>query len=414
MRPLLLALLALLLSAPAADAADAADAAFTPIADLPAAEVESPEVLAFGEGGRGVVVSGAASGVSATPTLKLITLPGGRTQAFPRTQVIDSAPRAAGGVDLLVRRGPELGRGDLILRRVLPTGRAYDLWSVRTAALEAAIARRGRTVVVTWREGSALRFVSRRDGGIPTRPRTARLGLRGVNDLDLTLDARGRRVVAVTSLRTGLLLASVSARGGVLQRQVARGVDGLVQLTRTRTGRIGALVEDTGVEGDRGECVSDGRGRHIRVAVRERGAARFSAVQTIESPRFGCGSEGALLRALPDGRLIAIYQGGSYDFPPLLARIAVAPEGRRFGPPATLAVDARADTAAVAGGRLVIGLLRRTTEPELYTGALSALVLDGAEQPVAGTASAPVLDVDATGAAVLAWRAGNRLLVARS
>jgi hypothetical protein len=400
MRSVLLALAALLLAAPAADAA------FRPVTSLPAQEGEVPVVMAFGEGGRGVVVSQIGS------TLRMIALPSGRERTYPDTVLVDSVARPEGGADLLVRRGSPTSRGDLILRRVLPPGQVYDLWSVRTAANEGAVARRGSRVVVTWREGSTLRFVTRRDRGIPTRPRVARLALRGVNDLDLALDAQGRRVVGVTSSRTGLILASVTAGGRVVARQVSRGADGLVELERTLGGRVGALVEDTGIEGDEGECVSDGRGRHVRVAIRERGQARFAPIQTIESPPFGCGSSGALLRGLPDGRLVAIYQGGSYDRPPLLARIAVAPEGLRFGSPATLAADARADSAALAAGRLVIALLRGTIQPELVPGALSVLRFGGVEEPVTGTAFAPLLSVDGTGVPVLAWRAGDRLLVA--
>jgi hypothetical protein len=395
MRSILLAVLALLLAAPGADAA------FTPIASLPREEGEVPRALAFGEGGRGVVVSEVGS------TLKLVALPSGRRSSFPNTTLLDSVPRPEGGVDLLVRRGR-----DLILRRVLPPGQVYDLWSVRTGATKAAVARRGSTVVAAWPVGSTVRFVSRRDRGIPSRVRVARLGLRGYNGFDLALDARGRRVVGVTFFRTGLILASVAESGRVVQRQVSPDVDGLVELERTIRGRIGALVEDTGVEGEGGECVSDGGGRHIRAAIRERGTARFAPIRTIESPPFGCGSSGALLRALPDGRLVAIYQGGSYDRPPLLARMAVAPEGRRFEAPSTLATDARADTAAVAAGRLVIGLLRRTTQPEVFTGALSVLRFGGAEEPITDGASSPLLGVDGTGVAMLAWSAGDRLLVA--
>jgi hypothetical protein len=406
MRSVLLAVAALLLIAPAAGAA------FTPIASLPAQQDEVPQVLAFGEGGRGVVVSRVGFELSSDAALQTVALPSGRRLTFPRTALVDSVARPEGGVDLLVRRTPELPRGDLILRRVLPTGRIYDLWSVRTAATEGAVARRGGTVVVTWPEGSTLRFVSRRDGGIPTRPRVARLGLRSVNDLDLALDTRGRRVVAATSFRAGLVLASIGADGRVLQRQAAPRVEGLVELARTLGGRIGALVEDTGIEGDRGECVTDGGGRHLRAAIRERGAARFGAVRTIESPPFGCGSSGAQLLGLPDGRLVAVYQGGSYDRPPLVARIAVAPEGRRFGALSTLASDARADTAALAAGRLFIALLRRTTEPQLFLGALSVRELGGTEQPITDTASSPVLAADGTGVPVLAWRTGDRLLVA--
>ena len=146
----------------------------------------------------------------------------------------------------------------------------------------------------------------------------------------------------------------------------------------------------------------------MRVAVRERGASRFGAPQTVESPRFGCGSTGALLRALPADGLAVLYQGGSYDFPPLLARVATAARGQRFGAPATLASDARADAAVVtASGQLVTALLRRTVQPEVFTGAVSVLRSTGAEELVdAGPASSPLLSVDRAGMAVLAWRSG--------
>ena len=160
-------------------------------------------------------------------------------------------------------------------------------------------------------------------------------------------------------------------------------MSGLVELAVTRGGRVGVLVQDTGIEGDGGECVGDGQGRHIPVRGARARSVRFGSTQTIESPKFGCGSTGASLRALPSNGLAVLYQGGSYDFPPLLARAATAPSGAPFGAPGTLATDARADTAVVDGaGRLVTALLRKTTSPEVYGGALSVLRGAGPEESI--------------------------------
>jgi hypothetical protein len=64
------------------------------------------------------------------------------------------------------------------------------------------------------------------------------------------------------------------------------------------------------------------------------------------------------------------------------------------------------------GGRFVGGLLRKTAQPEVFSGALSILRTPGAEEPVApGPASSPLLERDRAGSAVLAWRAGDTLQV---
>ena len=401
--------LAAALAAPATAAA-----AFAPPFGIPAAGNETPRALAFADG-HGVLVTQAGGQPYSEATQHTITIPGGRRETFEDTAILDSVARQDGGVDLLVRHGSNpLKRADITLRRVLPSGKVYDLWSVRTKSYSGALARGKDRTYVAWPEGSVLKLVSRPDGGIPTHPHNARIGLRGAAGVDLAVDARGRLVAAVASPGTGLVVASVRPTGSVLQRQVRFDVSGPVEIAVTSRGRVGVLSEDTGIEGDGGECVADREGRHIRVLVRERDAARFGATQTIESPRFGCGSTGALLRALPADGLAVVYQGGSYDFPPLLARVATAARGQRFGAPVTLAADARADTAVVThAGRLVIGLLRKTAQPELFSGALSILRVPGAEEPVAaGPVSSPLLSRDRAGRAVLAWRAGETLQVA--
>jgi hypothetical protein len=392
-----------------------AGAAFTAPVSIPLAGNDSPVALAFAGEGSGAVVTQRAGGPGGDMQ-SVISLPAAKRTTFADSVLLDSARRQDGGVDLLVRHTADLTkRGDIILRRVLTSGRVLDLWSVRTAATRGALARGTDRTIVAWPEGSTLRLMTRPDRGVPSRPRIARVGLKGYIDVDLAIDHRGRPVTAVSQPRGGVVLASLTPHGAtVRERQVAAGATGLLEIAVTAAGRVGVLAEDTGIKGDGGECVSDGRGRHIRVVVREPGKARFGAVQTIESPHFGCGSGGALLRALPGDRLTVLYQGGSYDFPPLLARAATAAPGRSFGAPATLARDARADAAVVdASGQLVTALLRRTTQPKLFSGALSILRSAGPEELLAaGPVSTPLLGLDRAGAAVLAWRSGATLQVA--
>lgn len=404
----LAAVIAVLLSAPAT-----ATAAFAPPVSLPALPSEIPRVLAYA-GERGVLVTQAGGEPYGQATQYAITLPGGRRTTFADTEILDSVARRDGGVDLLVRRGSDpTKRADITLRRILPSGKIYDLWSVRTRASRGALARGKDRTFVVWLEGTVLRLVSRPDGGIPTRPVNAVAYLRGALDVDLAVDAR-QRLVAAVAAGSDVVVASLRSSGTLLLRQVRRNLSGLLELDVTRGGRVGLLVEDTGIEGESGECVADRGGRHIRVLVRERGEARFGAAQTIESPRFGCGSTGALLRALPAERLAVVYQGGSYDFPPLLARASTAPAGGPFAAPATIATDARADTAVVThDGRLVTALLRKTVAPEVFAGALSILRTAGPEEPIsAGPVSSPLLARDKAGRAVLTWRAGETLQVA--
>jgi hypothetical protein len=399
----LLALLAVLLSAPAAAAAQA------PVS-LPAVGNELPRALAFFSDGRGAVVTQTSEDDA---TQAVITVPAGRRTTFVHTTILASVNRDGGGVDLLVRRGGDpTRRAQLTLRRVLPDGRILDLWSHDSRASVGALARRGQRTVAIWVEGSKLLTNSRPDGGLPTPARTVALGLHDVTDLALGIDARGRVTVAAMTPR-GLVVAALTLRGRVLRSQTYRAARGLLDMAVTFAGRVGVLIEDTGIEGDTGECVSDGQGRHIRAVVREPLAARFGALQTIESPPLDCGG-GALLRALPKDGLTAIYQGGSYDHPPLLARIATAARGHRFGAPSTILPDARADTAVVTnGGELVVGLLRKTIQPEVFSGALTVLhAPDSFADVDPGPVFAPLLALDALGGDVLAWRTATALKVA--
>jgi len=404
MRNLLLGITAALLSLPATAGATLA----TPT-EIPAAMGEIPQAMAFSDDRSGVVVTQVPVGAPGGPTQSLVKIPAGTRESFPDTTLLDSAQRKDGGVDLLVRRGSEL-----TLRRLKPNGKAYDLFSVKTTSGRAAIARGATRTVVAWREGTTLRIVTRPDNGIPSKQRVARLRLPSVVHLALAVDVSNRLVAAVSTKQNGLVLASLSSRGTVLQRQVFPKTSGIVSTAVTSHGRVGVLIEDTGIVGDSGACVSDNGGRHIRVALRERKAKRFRDVQTIESPPFGCGGSGALLRAGPKDIFALLYQGGSVEEPPLLAKVATATNGHRFTAAQTLAEKARADTAVVSSsGKVIAALLRETTDPGLTAGALSVLRTGVPEEPVsAGPAFAPLLGLALGGQPVLAWRTGPSLLVA--
>jgi hypothetical protein len=403
-RNLLLGITAALLCLPATAGATLA----TPT-EIPAAMGEIPQAMAFSDDRTGVVVTQVPAGAPGGPTQSLVKIPAGTRESFADTTLLDSAQRKDGGVDLLVRHGSEL-----TLRRLKPSGKAYDLFSVKTTSGRAAIARGATRTVVAWREGTTLRFVTRPDNGIPSKTRIARLKLPSVAHLALAVDVSNRLVAAVSTKQSGLVLASLTSRGTVLQRQVFPKTSGIVSAAVTSHGRVGVLIEDTGIVGDSGACVSDNGGRHIRVALRERGAKRFRDVQTIESPPFGCGSAGALLRAAPKDIFVLLYQAGSVDLPPLLAKVATATSGHRFTAAQTLAEKARADTAVVSSaGKLIAALLRETTDPGLAAGALSVLRTGLPEEPVSmGLAFAPLLGLDQGGKPVLAWRTSTSLLVA--
>ena len=182
-----------------------------------------------------------------------------------------------------VRRAKPLARrGELTLRRVFPDGRVYDLWSVTSSAMTAAVVRAAKRTLVAWPEGSALRFITRPDGGIPTHPHTVPLRLSGTHSLAAVLDRDGRLVAAMTSPR-GLVLASISLNGGVRHRQSFAGVDGYVSVETDSLGRVSALIYDSGISVGDGECISEGRVPMVRA--RSEAPTRSSSSPSACSPR---------------------------------------------------------------------------------------------------------------------------------
>ena len=376
---------------------------------FPALPDDRPRGMAVGTDGRGAVL------VQNGDSQALIDLRDGTRRELGPARELDRVQRADGGVDMLVRTEDPLRHPQLAVRRLRPSGRLYGpIIFTDVDASVGAIARGRDRTAFAWSQGRRLRLHSLIDGVIASKTYTVALAAGRPTDLALGIDGRGRLTLAAMTAR-GLVVAAIDRRGKVLRRQVFSRVAGLVSIAVTPGGRVGVLVEDTGIEGDAGECVADGAGRHVRAVVRESLARSFGAPQTIESPPFGCGSGGALLRATRGEGLTAIYQAGSYDLPPLRVKRAVAPRGQRFGAPLATLDDARSDTAVVTkDGQLVIGLLRKTTTPEVFSGSLAVFRAPDAYVEVdPGPAFSPLLALDAAGQDVLAWRTDGALKVVR-
>jgi hypothetical protein len=146
--------------------------------------------------------------------------------------------------------------------------------------------------------------------------------------------------------RNGTVLASQRLRGG-------GGVD-----LQTAGARVAAIVYDSGIEGEYGECVSDHGGVHLRAAVLEPGARRFGAVQELDSSRSICEGRGYRVVAGPDGR-IAVLHHFEEEFlgPPQPTSVSISRPGRRFEPSAALPAN-QAPAAAVldASGALHVAM----------------------------------------------------------
>jgi hypothetical protein len=274
-----------------------------------------------------------------------------RRTVLRKAWLADSAPTGGGGVDLLIWQGPDprMRPSRLSLQQVTADGRVHRRWSTTVATELAALGRNaaGR-VAIAWPGGDgALRLARGRDGG---RFRRA-VRITGVlpswlrrddpaylDDIDVGVGPDGRTVVAATAWhrpRPALVLATVSAAGRALTRQVADGVVGLVDVQPTAHGRLGVLVEDTGIEGEYGECVSDRDGRTIWGAVREAGASRFGPVSQLGHAPLQCTQRGAELAAAPDDSLTIVFDRAvelpNQGVPAVL--ISTAPSGSGFPVP---------------------------------------------------------------------------------
>ena len=205
----------------------------------------------------------------------------------------------------------------------------------------------------------ALHACQNRHGVLPRFPRTGPVA--GVNDLDLTLDAHHRPVLGVTiSRRVNPVLArGADARGRVHTRQVSNNVDGLVYLETTPRGCVGVVVDDTGIEGERGECVGDPTGCRLFASTRARTSARFHAVQRLDAHPLECGSGGAKLETI--GERVAVLwtrPGGARTI-----QSALAEPGHAFAAPTALASGAILQAATGWRGQLVFASTIRGADP---------------------------------------------------
>ena len=189
------------------------------------------------------------------------------------------------------------GRADLILRRVLPDGRAST--SGRRAPLTAALV--GAKRPSSSGPGSTLRFVSRPTGASrrsrvrPPRPEAYRTRGRGPRRPPRRRSHRSRGLSRVDLARGAFFTARAAGRGWL------RGLQADVR------GRSRPDLRQRITVGD-GECIHDGRRPRVRAAIRAADAQLFDRVRTIASPPFTASAERAaatsarlLRRALPGG-----------------------------------------------------------------------------------------------------------------
>jgi hypothetical protein len=196
-----------------------------------------------------------------------------------------------------------------------------------------------------------------------------------VNDLDLTLDAHHRPVLGVTISRRVnpvLVLAALTGGGRVRTRQVSDDVDGLVQLETTARGRVAVVVDDTGIEGERGECVGDSAGRRLFASTRERTSARFHVVQRLDAHPLDCGSGGAKLETIGE-RVSVLWTrpGGARTIQGVQAE-----PGRSFPAPTALASGAILQAATGWRGQLVFASTIAGAGADVYAGPLALQVIN--------------------------------------
>jgi hypothetical protein len=430
--PLLAALFAAVL--PAAPAA-------AQVTDLgPLGPSLSPRAVLPGGGGDAVVLSASPAEREGRVAVHVVRNARAAGRVIARGELVDWAPVGPMRAHVLVRRGERL----VLLRA---SDRGLDpVWAVRASAASAAVAHGdGGRAAVAWtsapvdprlgRSRWRLQLVTSGDGRRFSRPRRTRGvlptwldDLTVTTGLGLALDARGRPVVGVTAWRRAgavLVLATVGRGARPVARQVFPGLDGLVDVGRTPRGRVVALVEDTGIEGQVGECVSNRNGRRVWATVREPGELRFGSARRLEQRQLVCADQLARIVTGP-GERVAIAWSIAYEgdppAPPAV-RLAFAEPGAGFGPVREL-WNGRAlgDATFVARGDLRVASHAPRDPYTPLSGALGvATLIPGAAEPEAphpvdddvshGTVAAPAPE----GGAVLAWIApGRRLRLLRT
>jgi hypothetical protein len=240
-----------------------------------------------------------------------------------RRKLLVDVATTEGETDLLAR-GPY---DRLSLLRVGPDGAVRHVWQSANADGPAAVARVGSKIAIAWvsgvngvrRQRAVLWLAAAAEPDAPIRTHRVagvlpswlrRLDPTWLADLDVAVDANGRVTLALTAWsrpRQQLVLATTDEAGHVLQRQVTNRVEGLVELQSAPDGRTAAMVEDTGIEGEVGECVEDGFPRVIRLAVREPTAHRFGRTRVMDRLAVNCDASDARLVTGPHGGLALLW-----------------------------------------------------------------------------------------------------------
>lgn len=367
-------------------AAPAVEAASLPLT-IPSSGKGSPSVLAAGNSGALIAVWATDTIYEGYGPLTVDVVASGpdleRRRWRTRNAVLaDSARDSRANLDLLVARlrstrgVPSVGVQTFTLYRARQDGGVKRLWSGGIGR-NGVVARRGSTVAIAWidyRSSSpALRLVTSTNGRTFSRPRTVRGVLPAflssddvsfVNDFDMTLDADGDPVIAVTAWKrpaATLVLSEITRRGRLRHRQIASDVDGLVQAETTARGRVAVMVDDTGVEGDRGECVQDHLGRRLFATVREHGSTRFSKVQRLDTHPLDCSGRGAQLVTHP-GERVAVAWTSSPQGEPSAVRTALLVPGQPFAAPLTIAMRTSVRAAVFGESFLHFFSIQQTTQ----------------------------------------------------
>ena len=412
----------------------AAQAWSSPVA-IGAPAAGEPNVLAVDRDGSAIIVWGTDvhRGLPGELTVDVVRAGGERSRwRRGRSVILDSARSSTGDLDLLVMEGIR-SPYRLVLFRILRDGTVRRAWStqVRRAATDfaalAMVARRGSRVAVAWLANSS---------GRRFRPQTLRLAIsdragrwrahavKGVlpswvdNHLgsvysgDLAIGRAGDPVVAVTAHRRSrrmLVISSLTVDGAVRTRQLSQGLGGLVSMRATPSGRIGVLVEASGIE-DFGECHSHGPSRRLSTVIRERGAERFGAAQLLAAPPSSCYRTQGRLVASTGNRLAVVWGTAPEVAPELSAvQVALADDNAPFTTPVTIGTGLVLRAATYGANTLTVSMIQPTSVQAPDSGPLFAqrfaLTATRLEPIGASPAWGTVLsDGDRTGLVAVAWQ----------
>ncbi|MBJ7328280.1 MAG: hypothetical protein JHC95_00195 [Solirubrobacteraceae bacterium] len=368
----------------AAGPATAEAVTWDPPVALPAGTFTWPGPVTANAQGDAIAVSSAGKGYGDPPVVRIDTL---RRGGDPHTVVksgwtfVDAASDAD-GMSVLVRIG-ERERARLALLRLRFGGSASvaaraPVWSLRTpgAWAGAVSARPAGAITVVWlSEGKSVpRLVRSQDGRRFGTPQPVR-GLltnaerrHGVAGIDLVEDG-ARTVLALTALtaapyptRGRLILATATHRSAFVSRQGIKGPVGVPRLVRASTGRLGLLVEDSGISGG-GDCSSD-QPRRLWASAREVGATRFRTPQLLLKG-LACYQPPHQFVAGPGGRFALAWGIGDWQLSELSTTwLATSSAGAGFSAPEQIGTNVIFTEAGYdADGTLTIAGVRSSLAP---------------------------------------------------